>query len=60
MHDGARCRVPCKLHYEGFCTIDKNLLEAANIAENAQIHIWNINNRKRFVITSLKTSAVRA
>ena len=30
----------CELRYEGSCAIDENLLEAANIAQNEQIHIW--------------------
>ena len=38
----------CELHYEGSCAIDEDLLDAANIAENEQIHIWNINNGERF------------
>ena len=45
----------CELHYEGSCAIDENLLEAANLVENEQIHIWNINNGERFV-----TYAIRA
>ena len=45
----------CELHYEGSCAIDEDLLDAANIAENEQIHIWNINNGERFV-----TYAIRA
>jgi aspartate 1-decarboxylase len=44
----------CELHYEGSCAIDENLLEAANIAENEQIHIWNINNGERFVTYSIR------
>jgi len=44
----------CELHYEGSCAIDENLLEAANIAENEQIHIWNINNGERFVTYAIK------
>jgi aspartate 1-decarboxylase len=39
----------CELHYEGSCAIDENLLDAANICENEQIHIWNINNGERFI-----------
>ena len=39
----------CELHYEGSCAIDEDLLDAANIAENEQIHIWNINNGERFI-----------
>lgn len=44
-----------ELHYEGSCAIDDDLLEAANIAENEQVHIWNINNGERFI-----TYAIRA
>ena len=45
----------CELHYEGSCAIDEDLLDAANLAENEQIHIWNINNGERFT-----TYAIRA
>ncbi len=45
----------CELHYEGSCAIDEDLLDAANITDNEQIHIWNINNGERFV-----TYAIRA
>jgi aspartate 1-decarboxylase len=38
----------CELHYEGSCAIDEDLLDAANIAENEQVEIWNINNGERF------------
>ena len=31
----------CELHYEGSCAIDEDLMDAANIMENEQIHIWN-------------------
>jgi len=44
----------CELHYEGSCAIDENLLEAANIAENEQVHIWNINNGERFITYAIK------
>jgi aspartate 1-decarboxylase len=44
----------CELHYEGSCAIDENLLEAANIAENEKIHIWNINNGERFVTYAIR------
>ncbi len=45
----------CELHYEGSCAIDEDLLDASGIAENEQLHIWNINNGERFV-----TYAIRA
>jgi aspartate 1-decarboxylase len=44
----------CELHYEGSCAIDENLLEAANIVENEQIHIWNINNGERFITYAIR------
>ena len=44
-----------ELHYEGSCAIDENLLDAANIVENEQIDIWNVNNGERFT-----TYAIRA
>ncbi len=44
-----------ELHYEGSCAIDEDLLDAADICENEQVHIWNINNGERFV-----TYAIRA
>lgn len=36
------------LRYEESCAISKDLLEAANIQEYEQVHIYNINNGKRF------------
>ena len=45
----------CELHYEGSCAIDEDLLDAANLCENEQVHIWNINNGERFI-----TYAIRA
>lgn len=44
-----------ELDYEGSCAIDENLLEAANIFENEQIHLYNITNGERF-----STYAIRA
>ncbi|MFM2057435.1 MAG: hypothetical protein RLY71_1820 [Pseudomonadota bacterium] len=44
----------CELHYEGSCGIDEDLLDAANLCENEQIHIWNINNGERFVTYAIK------
>lgn len=45
----------CELHYEGSCAIDEDLLEASDIRENEQVHVWNIANGERFV-----TYAIRA
>ena len=44
----------CELHYGGSCTIDEDLLDAANIAEYEHIYIWNINNGERFVTYAIK------
>lgn len=44
----------CELHYEGSCAIDENLMEAADIVENEQIHIWNIDNGERFTTYAIK------
>jgi aspartate 1-decarboxylase len=44
----------CELHYEGSCAIDEDLLEAANIAENEQIDIWNIDNGERFTTYAIR------
>jgi len=44
-----------ELHYEGSCAIDDDLLDAANILENEQVVIWNVNNGERFT-----TYAIRA
>ena len=44
----------CELHYEGSCAIDEDLLAAANLSENEQIHIWNINNGERFVTYAIR------
>lgn len=43
-----------ELHYEGSCAIDEDLLDAANICENEQIHVWNIDNGERFVTYAIK------
>jgi len=44
-----------KLHYEGSCAMDEELLEAANICEYEQISIYNVTNGQRFT-----TYAIRA
>jgi aspartate 1-decarboxylase len=44
-----------ELDYEGSCAIDETLLEAADIREFEQIHVFNITSGERFV-----TYAIRA
>ena len=47
----------CELHYEGSCAIDEDLLDAANLCENEQVHIWNINNGERFTTYAIPAPA---
>ncbi|MBN9427070.1 MAG: aspartate 1-decarboxylase [Burkholderiales bacterium] len=44
----------CELHYVGSCAIDEDLLDAADIRDNEQVHIWNIDNGERFVTYALR------
>src|SRR5207248_2116995 len=44
----------CELHYEGSCAIDEDLLDEADIAENEQVHLWNIDNGERFVTYAIR------
>ncbi|MGN6526843.1 MAG: aspartate 1-decarboxylase [Burkholderiaceae bacterium] len=44
----------CELHYEGSCAIDEDLLDAANLRENEQVHIWNVDNGERLVTYALR------
>ena len=44
-----------ELEYEGSCAIDGLLLDRSGIKEYEQIHIYNVNNGKRFI-----TYAIRA
>jgi aspartate 1-decarboxylase len=45
----------CKLHYEGSCAIDDDLLEASNLRKNEQVNVSDIANGERLV-----TYAIRA
>jgi len=38
----------CDLHYVGSITIDRELLAAADILENEQVHVLDIDNGARF------------
>ena len=42
------------LNYIGSVTIDENLIEAANLIENEQVHIFNYNNGERFITYVIK------
>ena len=45
-----------ELHYEGSCAIDESLLEAADISEFEQIHIYNVTNGERFSTYAIKAA----
>jgi aspartate 1-decarboxylase len=47
----------CKLNYEGSCEIDENILNLAGIGLYEQIHIYNVNNGKRFVTYAINGEA---
>lgn len=38
----------CELHYEGSCSIDLDLIEAAGLLVNEYVEIYNIDNGERF------------
>lgn len=42
------------LHYEGSVTIDADLMDAAGILENEEIHIWNVTRGTRLVTYALR------
>jgi aspartate 1-decarboxylase len=50
-----------ELHYVGSITLDENLMDAADLIENEQVHVLNINNGERFetyVIKGQRNSGV--
>jgi L-aspartate-alpha-decarboxylase len=47
----------CELHYEGSCAIDADLLNAAQIYANEQVHIWNIHNGQRLITYAIEAKA---
>ncbi len=42
------------VEYEGSVTIDKDLLEAADILPYEAVHVWNVTNGNRFVTYALE------
>jgi aspartate 1-decarboxylase len=48
------CVTHADMHYEGSFAIDTDILEAASILENEQIHIYNITNAQRFTTYAIK------
>jgi aspartate 1-decarboxylase len=41
------------LHYEGSCTIDADLMDAADIMTHQELHIWNVTRGTRLVTYAL-------
>ena len=44
----------CDLDYVGSVTIDRDLLEDADILVNELVHVWNISNGSRFVTYAIE------
>ncbi len=42
------------IDYEGSCAVDEYLLEKAKISEYEMLHIYNLNNGKRFTTYAIK------
>lgn len=42
-----------QLEYEGSLTIDRDLMDAADIVPNEQIHVWDVTSGTRFVTYAL-------
>jgi aspartate 1-decarboxylase len=36
------------LHYEGSVTIDRELMDRADLLDNEAVHVWNVTNGERF------------
>jgi aspartate 1-decarboxylase len=45
------------LHYEGSCSIDTDLMKAADILTNQEIHVWNITRGTRLVTYAIEAPA---
>lgn len=43
-----------ELNYIGSITIDKDIMDAADIVENEQVHVVNINNGQRFTTYAIE------
>ena len=43
-----------QIDYIGSCAIDQNLMDAASILPNEQIHLWNVNNGERLVTYAIE------
>lgn len=41
------------LHYEGSCTIDADLMDAAGMIEHEELHVWNVTRGTRLTTYTL-------
>lgn len=46
-----------QLHYEGSVTIDTDLMQAADIVEHEQVHIFDVNNGNRLITYAIPGEA---
>jgi aspartate 1-decarboxylase len=46
-----------QLHYEGSVTIDSDLMEAADIVEHEQVHIYDVDNGNRLITYAIRGPA---
>jgi len=51
------CVTHANIYYEGSISIDKNLMEAADILPFEQVHVLNINNGARFETYAIEAEA---
>ena len=42
------------LDYEGSISVDQDLLDAADILENEQVHVWDVTNGTRLITYALR------
>ena len=42
------------LHYEGSCTIDADLMDAAHMVPNQELHVWNVTRGTRLVTYAIE------
>lgn len=46
-----------RVHYEGSITIDRDLLDAADIREYEEVHVWDVTNGERLVTYAIAGKA---
>lgn len=45
------------LHYEGSLSIDRSLMDAADIAEFEEVHVWNVTRGTRLATYAIEAEA---